>query len=48
MEVNKLLYTMTRGYMERHATITGKIVYEKDGIRQEKEFTSVVRNLDNL
>ena len=47
MEVNKLLYTMTRGYMERHATITGKIVYEKDGIRQEKEFTAVVRGLDN-
>jgi hypothetical protein len=47
MEGNKLLYTMTRGYAEREATITGKIIYEKDGIRQEKEFTAVVRNLGN-
>ena len=39
---------MTKGWGENKATITGKIVYEKDGIRQEKEFTSVVRNLDNL
>ena len=47
-EGNKILYTMTRGFSEHKATITGKIVYEKDGIRQEKEFTSVVRHLDNL
>lgn len=46
-EGNKVLYTMTKGYEESKATITGKIVYEKDGIRQEKEFTSVVRNLSN-
>ena len=46
-EGNKVLYTMTKGYEESQATITGKIVYEKDGIRQEKEFTSVVRNLSN-
>ena len=48
VEGNKILYTMTRGYSENKATITGKIVYEKDGIRQEKEFTSVVRELDNF
>ncbi len=47
-EDNKILYTMTRGFLEKKATITGKIVYEKDGVRQEKEFTSVVRDLDNL
>ena len=47
MEGNKLLYTMTKHYEESEATITGKIVYEKDGIRQEKEFTSIVRNLSN-
>ena len=47
-EGNKILYTMTRGWGESKATITGKIVYEKDGVRQEKEFTSVVRDLDNL
>ena len=39
---------MTEGYGERKATITGKIVYEKDGIRQEKEFATIVRDLDNL
>mgnify|MGYP001643715203 CR=1 FL=1 len=47
MEGNKLLYTMTKHYEESEATITGKIVYEKDGIRQEKEFTAVVRYLSN-
>ena len=47
MEGNKLLYTMTKHYEESEATITGKIVYEKDGVRQEKEFTSIVRNLSN-
>ena len=47
MEGNKLLYTMTKHYEESKATITGKIVYEKDGIRQEKEFTAVVRYLSN-
>lgn len=47
-EGNKILYSMTKGWGENKATITGKIVYEKDGIRQEKEFTSVVRHLDNL
>ena len=47
-EGNKILYTMTEGAAEDKGTITGKIVYEKDGIRQEKEFTSVVRHLDNL
>ena len=47
-EGNKILYTMTEGYGERKATITGKIVYEKDGVRQEKEFTTIVRDLNNL
>ena len=42
-EDNKILYTMTRGFLEKKATITGKIVYEKDGVRQEKEFTSILR-----
>lgn len=45
---NKILYTMTEGYGERKATITGKIVYEKDEVRQEKEFATIVRDLDNL
>lgn len=48
VEGNKILYTMTRGYSENKATITGNIVYEKDGVRQEKEFTSIVRELDNF
>ena len=48
MEGNKLLYTMTEGATEDKGTITGKIVYEKDGIRQEKEFTTTVRDLDNF
>ena len=48
VEGNKILYTMTRGFSEHKATITGKIVYEKDGVRQEKEFTSIVRELDNF
>ena len=47
-EDNKILYTMTRGFLEKKATITGKIVYEKDGVRQEKEFTTTVRDLDNF
>ena len=47
MEGNKLLYTMTKYYEESEATITGKIIYEKDGVRQEKEFTSIVRYLSN-
>ena len=48
MEGNKLLYTMTEGATEDKGTITGKIVYEKDGIRQEKEFTTIVRALSNF
>ena len=48
VEGNKILYTMTRGFSEHKATITGKIVYEKDGVQQEKEFTSIVRELDNF
>ena len=47
-EDNKILYKMTRGFLEKKATITGKIVYEKDGVRQEKEFTTTVRDLDNF
>ena len=47
MDGNKLLYTMTKYYEESEATITGKIIYEKDGVRQEKEFTSIVRYLSN-
>ena len=47
-EDNKILYTMTRGFLEKKATITGKIIYEKDGVRQEKEFTTTVRDLDNF
>ena len=46
-EGNKIFYTMTQGYEEDKGTITGKIVYEKDGVRKEKEFTSIVRNLSN-
>lgn len=46
-EGNKIFYTMTQGYEEDKGTITGKIIYEKDGVRQEKEFTSIVRNLSN-
>ena len=42
-ENGKILYGMTRGGGELKATITGKIVYEKDGVRQEKEFTSIHR-----
>ena len=47
-EGNKLLHTMTKGYGEIRTTITGKIVYEKDGIRQEKEFTSIIHGLHYL
>ncbi len=37
---------MDDGYVHQNKiTITGKIVYEKDGIRQEKEFTTIARNL---
>jgi len=37
---------MDDGYgLERHATITGKIVYEKDGIRQEKDFSYIIKNI---
>ena len=46
-EGNKIFYTMTQGYEEDKGTITGKIIYEKNGVRQEKEFTSIVRNLSN-
>ena len=47
-EGNKILYTMTEGAAEDKGTITGKIVYEKDGVRQEKEFTTIVRLLNNF
>ncbi|MDO4873883.1 MAG: hypothetical protein Q4A35_01640 [Candidatus Gracilibacteria bacterium] len=46
-ENGKILYGMTRGGAELKATITGKIVYEKDGVRQEKEFTSILRWISN-
>ena len=37
---------MDDGYIyQNKITITGKIVYEKDGVRQEKEFTTIARNL---
>ena len=39
---------MTEGAAEDKGTITGKIVYEKDGVRQEKEFTTIVRLLNNF
>ena len=45
-EGNKILFTMDDGYgYQGKITITGKIVYEKDGIRQEKEFTTIARKL---
>ncbi len=45
-EGNKILFTMDTGYFfQNKITITGKIVYEKDGIQQEKEFTTIARNL---
>ena len=45
-EGNKILFTMDDGYSyQGKITITGKIVYEKDGIRQEKELTTIARNL---
>lgn len=35
---------MDEGYLyQNKITITGKIVYEKDGVQQEKEFTSILR-----
>ena len=37
---------MDDGYVyQNKITITGKIVYEKDGVRQEKEFTTIARKL---
>ena len=45
-EGNKLLLSMDTDYTHQtKSTITGKIVYEKDGVRQEKEFTTIVRDL---